>query len=816
LWPGELTHQNKVTRVAEEDALDFGALLRAFRLARTVSQEELAGRSRLSVQSVSALERGARRAPYRHTVNALADGLGLNPDEREQLVRAAARPRGPRKTKRGGGPVVRFPAYGTAFVGRERECREIATLAGRSRIVTICGFGGVGKTRLAVEVGRDLSLTAGRETVFVDFCAVRAPAQVVARIAAEFRLADAPADTALGALTAALSARDVMLVLDNCESVIDECARVVETLVRGCPRVRVIATSREPLQIDGEALYRLDSLERATAAVDLFVDRIVASGNADAPDRALATAIATRLDGIPLALELAAGLARTRSLTEILDALSGADFLTMAERRSTVGHHRTMHAAIEWSYAALSDDERTDLRLLAYPEAGTSREGACALCARQDDRILRRLVSASLVLEDRVSGRFRLHELTRQFVAPLAHEAEMRAAADRYALYLARRMRAAFDAGWQGASGDPLEPFLPLVAELDNVRQAFSQLLATGNLAVAAELAAGPDYWTVVGRVPEGYEWLARVRALGGEEFDGPASVPVHFGLALCAIQAGRAPEAVEHATRAGELAERHGLPVIAGRSRITLGHVALARGDASAAADHFQHASARLTDAGSESGTARARIFLAFALIELGEAARAEAIAREHARRQRERYGSLAGPERCFVEILLADVARLRGDLAGSLEHGRAALEAYDGGPITSIYARAVHGRAEALVVSGSYDEAERLMRVRLREFHERGFRTEVALLLEVAALLYLRRSRPRDAARIAYLAEAILSAARRTRTRFARETHAEVHARLAADLGESERAELRAAAAADRASDVLAFIHAVREVCE
>jgi tetratricopeptide (TPR) repeat protein len=362
-------------------------------------------------------------------------------------------------------------------------------------------------------------------------------------------------------------------------------------------------------------------------------------------------------------------------------------------------------------------------------------------------------------------------------------------------------MRAAFDSGRQGASGDPLEPFLPLIAELDNVRQAFSHVLATGNIAVAAELAAGPDYWTVVGRVPEGYEWLERVRELGGAGFDGPASVPVHFGLALCAIQAGRAPEAVEHATRAGELAERHGLPVIAGRSRITLGHVALARGDAAAAADHFQRASARLTDAGSESGTARARIFLAFALIELGEAARAEAIAREHARRQRERHGSLAGPERCFVEILLADVARLRGDLAGSLEHGRAALEAYDGGPITSIYARAVHGQAEALVVSGSYDEAERLMRVRLREFHERGFRTEVALLLEIAALLYLRRSRPRDAARIAYVAEAGLSAARRTRTRFARETHAEVHARLAA---------------ADRAGDVLAFLCAVREVCE
>ncbi len=348
----------------EETSLGFGTLLRSFRLARGVSQEELAARSGLSVQSVSALERGARRAPYRHTVNALADGLALSPDERERLARAAAQPRGPRTTKRGGASAgARFPAYGTAFIGREREYCEIAALVGRSRIVTIGGFGGVGKTRLAIEVGRDLSLTAARETFFVDFCAVRDPTQVVARIAAAFRFADTFAGTALEALTAALSHRDVMLVLDNCESVIDECARVVETLVRGCPRVHVLATSREPLQIDGEALYRLESLDRATAAIDLFVDRLVASGvEADAPDRGLVAQIVARLDGIPLAIELAAGLARTRSLPDILGALSSVDFLTIAERRSTVGHHRTMHAAIEWSYAALSDDERMDLR----------------------------------------------------------------------------------------------------------------------------------------------------------------------------------------------------------------------------------------------------------------------------------------------------------------------------------------------------------------------------------------------------------------------------------------------------------------------
>src|SRR5208283_3020632 len=142
----------------------------------------------------------------------------------------------------------------------------------------------------------------------------------------------------------------------------------------------------------------------------------------------------------------------------------------------------------------------------------------------------------------------------------------------------------------------------------------------TENIALACRLAAGPDFWTVVRRVPEGYEWLERIRTLGGgEAFDGPDSVVVYFGLTLCAIQSGRSEDAFQLGRRDEELAARYGMPVIAGRALITRGHVALSRGEVNAAAEFFDQACASLAAAGSEAGAGRARIFFAFALLELG-----------------------------------------------------------------------------------------------------------------------------------------------------------------------------------------------------
>jgi predicted ATPase/DNA-binding XRE family transcriptional regulator len=777
--------------VDEEESLEFGALLRRFRLARAVSQETLAERARLSVQSVSSLERGARRAPYRHTVNALADALGLAAEERAALAQAAVRPRGPRMVSRRATPApAAFPAYATTFIGRESERAELAALIERSRLVVICGFGGIGKTRLAIEVGSAFAIRGEREASFVDFTSLRDPAHVVSRITEALRLG-AVAD--LDTLVRALERRPILLVLDNCETVIDECARAVEALLRGCPKLRILATSREPFRVDGETLYRLGALDPGSAAVELFVDRVRAARASAAhdPEHAASVAIARRLDGIPLAIELAAGLARTRGIDEILASLWSNDFLTEGERRSAVARHQTMHAAISWSYDALDPEEQTDLRLLAYPPAGTTRAGALSICARATDRSLRRLVDLSLVIEAR-SGRFGLHEITKQFVSARRSAAETALAADRYAQYLAAQLSEALERGWHADSPDMLEPFARLVPELDNVRQAFRHALDSEDRSLALALSAGPDYWTVTGRVTEGSQWLERVDALCGVADDDARSAALQFSLMLCAIQAGRPDEALTRARRAAALAQRHDLPLIGGRVRIILGHVDLARGEARAAAARFADAEAQLTENGLEMGASRARIFRAFALIELGEAEAAASIAREHERRLMARFGSVARPERAFIATLLAEVARLRGELDAALENLRSAVDAIAGGPMTSVYARAVHGLAEALVLRGRLDEAQQFAATALRDFHERGFVTEHALLLEVCALRLLRSGSVDSAARVAYFADAVLRRARRTRWRFHAELAQTLHAELDAVLDPAERERL------------------------
>ena len=790
----------------EGEMLDFGAVLRRFRLAREVSQETLAERARLSVQSVSSLERGVRRAPYRHTVNALADALGLDAGERETLAQAAIRPRGPRMVSRAARSVPAvFPSYATTFLGRESECRELLALIERARLVVICGFGGIGKTRLAIEAGLAFAGRGERNASFVDFTSLRDPSLVVSRIAGALKLGTV---SNLDTLVSALERRPALLVLDNCETVIDECAGVVEALLRGCPNVRILATSREPFRIDGETLYRLGPLDPSGAAVELFVERVRAARASAAhdPPHAAAAEIARRLEGIPLAIELAAGLARTHSLDDILTSLSSDDFLTAAQRRSAVAHHQTMNAAIAWSYDALDSEEQIDLRLLAYPPAGTTRAGALAICARSTDRSLRRLVDLSLVIEDG-SGRVGLHEITKQFVSARRSAAETASAADRYAWFLAAQLSDALERGWHSDAPDMLEPFAALVAELDNVRQAFRHALDSADRPLALALSAGPDYWTVTGRVTEGTQWLERVDVLCGAADDDARSAALQFSLMLCAIQAGRPDEALARAQRAAALAERHDLPLIGGRVRIILGHVDLARGDARAAAARFAAAEAQLTQNGLEMGASRARIFHAFALIELGEAEAAASIAREHERRLMARFGSVARPERAFIATLLAEAARLSGELDAGAEYLRSAVDAIAGGPMTTIYARAIHGLAEALVLQGRFDEAQEFAAVALRDFHERGFATELALLLEVCAALLLRRGSVDSAARVAYFADAVLCRARRVRWRFSAELARTLHAELGARLNPAERERLTASAQAAGAAETIAI---------
>ena len=247
--------------MASRSATSFGELLKRMRLACGLSQETLAERARMSASAIGALERGARRAPYRDTVALLAAALELTDVERAELEAVADRARG-RQSRTDAEPPEppTLPTRLTSFLGRDREIAEIEALLEVRRLVTITGSGGIGKTRTAVEVAKRLLREQQSEIWFVDLSPLDDGALVAGTIAAALRIPLSQVADSARLLAAKLKARKLLLILDNCEHVIDEVARVAGPIVRGCPGVKILATSRERLAIEGERAYRLPSL----------------------------------------------------------------------------------------------------------------------------------------------------------------------------------------------------------------------------------------------------------------------------------------------------------------------------------------------------------------------------------------------------------------------------------------------------------------------------------------------------------------------------------------------------------------------------
>jgi predicted ATPase/DNA-binding XRE family transcriptional regulator len=417
----------------------FGDLLRRYRLEAGLSQLELAERARMSARGISALERGERRTPQRETLALLANALALA-GERALEFEAAANPVGSRKpgghaapNGTRGGPSSNLPLSLTSFVGRGAEVAGIAQLLRTQRLVTVTGAGGIGKTRTALEVGAALFEAGTGDVRLVELGTVGDGERVVPAIAEALGLPESPNHPPLKTLVAFLERKTITLVLDNCEHVLAEVRAVTSELLRRCAGVRVLATSREPLNVGGEHVYPLDPLPapapearpspKELLAFDaplLFVDRAAAADHRFALSDENAPQIAElcrRLDGMPLALELAAARVRvfspselTRKLDDRFDLLKSADG-TMPPRQ------RTIRALIDWSYDLLNAREQRRFRMLAI-FAGGFTLGTVAAVLRElgesDDDVLdllSSLVEKSLVHKDASSERSRYHLL---------------------------------------------------------------------------------------------------------------------------------------------------------------------------------------------------------------------------------------------------------------------------------------------------------------------------------------------------------------------------------------------------------------------
>ena len=339
-----------------------------------------------------------------------------------------------------------LPVQLSAFIGREREMAEVRALVESVRLVTLTGAGGCGKTRLGLQVAAELLDGSGDGVWLAELAAVTDEDAVAPAISRALRLVVNPGRPVLEALLDALAPQDVLIVVDNCEHLIGGCAKTAEAIVRRCPRVHLLATSREPLGIGGETIYRVPSLSlpgpgdpgfgtpRSSDAVELFADRARANGVALSVDEQagpVVVSVCRRLDGMPLAIELAAARLRSMSLGELHDRLDQRFRLLTGGSRTALERQQTLRATVGWSYSLLTGAERVLLGRLSVFAGGFGLDAAEAVCRSGDLDVLEvagllgSLVDKSLVVAEPAGTglRYRLLETIRLFAAERLVEA---------------------------------------------------------------------------------------------------------------------------------------------------------------------------------------------------------------------------------------------------------------------------------------------------------------------------------------------------------------------------------------------------------
>jgi predicted ATPase/class 3 adenylate cyclase len=406
-----------------------------------------------------------------------------------------------------------LPAQVSSFIGRQSEVAQVVAALAERRVVTISGFGGVGKTRLAIQVAADLLPRYREGAWLVELAPVRGPTDVVEAVAAAFHLARS-GPSLEDSLIEMLASKQLLLVLDNCEHVLESVAQLVTRIERECPGVIVLATSREGLAIDGEQQIALPPMEVGgpgedverlahTDAVSLFVERarnIKADFGLTDSNVEAVVEICRRLDGVPLAIELAAARVIALNPAELLQRLDHRFKVLAGGRRGTVERHATLRAAIDWSYELLKPDEQRLLARMAVFSGGCTLEAIEAVCSGDVvDResvldLVTNLVARSLVIaEDHRGGtRYRLLQTIRHYGEErLAQWGETETLLLRHANFYADLLARAAEylygpeqATWAGK----------IVPERDNVRAALNTAIDAGNAAMAVRLVAdNPD-----------------------------------------------------------------------------------------------------------------------------------------------------------------------------------------------------------------------------------------------------------------------------------------------------------------------------------
>jgi predicted ATPase/DNA-binding CsgD family transcriptional regulator len=418
----------------------------------------------------------------------------------------------------------RLPVQLTNFIGRQAELVELRRALDVNRLVTLTGAGGVGKTRLAIEVASRAADLFGNEVWYVDLAPIADPELVAVTVARTLGLADRPGLSTMDALEKFIGERRILVLLDNCEHLIDAIAALVVGLFSACPRLTLLATSREPVGVAGEVTWRVPSLSLANEAIELFTDRArLARPDFALTDRHTATVeeICRRLDGMPLAIELAAARVRALSLADIVDGLHDRFRLLTGGARNAVRRQQTLRASVEWSHALLTEPERVLFRRLAVFVGGFVLDAAQSVCGGANlegfqvfDQ-LGLLIDKSLVVTENYWGRtrYRLLETVRQYAQEkLSESGEANEVRSQHRDYYVR-FAALVESGTQVGDDQALEL---IEAEFDNVRAAFAWCRENSDTETALRLASSlHPLWVPLGRMNEGLAWFDSVCSTG-------------------------------------------------------------------------------------------------------------------------------------------------------------------------------------------------------------------------------------------------------------------------------------------------------------
>jgi predicted ATPase/DNA-binding CsgD family transcriptional regulator len=420
---------------------------------------------------------------------------------------------------------VRLPASLSSFVGRERETVELARLLQDCRLVTVTGPGGVGKTRLTVEVAREIADQFPDGVYFVELSAVTDEARVPAEIAAALGVQQVPGRSPQEALAAALSAQRLLLVLDNCEHVLTAVAELCGNLLKSADDVRILATSREQLWVGGETRYRLSPLElprsgdpteiARSAAVTLFTERVrqAAPGFTLAPDSAsLAARVVAHLDGMPLAIELAAARVEALGITGLVDRIDDVLRLLAGKHILSADRHKSLAAVADWSYRLLSQAEQQVFRRLAAFPGPFTLDAAETVAGPEAGPVVLRLVDCSLVAPPRPGPdqrmRYTLLQTLRAYglarLKDASEEQQTAAALAGFALSVAEHAAVGLE-----TRNLELQAVRWLDAEDGTLGQAVSWTLQHDPESALRLTAALAPWWWLRGRMVEGYGYLA-------------------------------------------------------------------------------------------------------------------------------------------------------------------------------------------------------------------------------------------------------------------------------------------------------------------